>query len=169
MNLLRDKIRSCTKCPLASSIVIRPVPGQGRSTARIMLIKEKISYSEAKMEDNLLVLQSTFIKRFFKEIDVREEDLYITSIVKCNCEAVKAKYIDSCVDWLKEEIFILKPKIIVCFGDGTYKYFKKHIPMCQCIKLPAIDTLMNRGHVTKNLKEIAELINTLRDNELLYR
>lgn len=178
MDMLRNQIRACARCPLRANVAIQPVPGQGLPTARIMLIKEKITYQEAKMEDNLLYAQKAFIKQLFKNLNVSTDDLYVTSLTKCNCvrghdtnaKPFKADVI-KCIDWLMAEINIVKPKVILSFGVYTTKMLRDQIPQHNFIELPAIDKLFaaGKGRIIKHIKEIAELVNALEVNELRNR
>ncbi len=191
MDALRNSIRNCNKCPLRANVPILPVPGQGLQTARIFLVKDRITYEEAKMDLNLLVTHDSYIKAFFKELGVDERDLYISSAVKCNCtvhrntytnqwnkstytteheigQPVAANY-NACIDWLKDEINMVNPKVLACFGSKIAKVLKKKIPDREFIELPAIDRMMsrNKGYL-RSLKELAKLITALKDNELLF-
>ena len=77
------------------------------------------------------------LDRFLYAVDIRREDVYITNIVKCrppnNRDPLPAEE-DACIKYLREQVRILQPKIIVCLGRISamklirpdYKITKEH-------------------------------------------
>ena len=55
------------------------------------------------------------------------DDVYITNILKCNSNIPynqSSVYIDTCIEYLLKQINILKPKLIITFGDSFNSLIK---------------------------------------------
>jgi uracil-DNA glycosylase family 4 len=77
------------------------------------------------------------LDRFLYAVDIRREDVYIANILKCrppnNRDPLPAEE-DACIKYLREQVRILQPKIIVCLGRISamklirpdYKITKEH-------------------------------------------
>jgi len=67
------------------------------------------------------------IKMFKEECGLERNNYYVTNCVKCSTLKnidIKEHQMKACVEYLKEEMKILKPKILICVGAVAGKYFK---------------------------------------------
>jgi uracil-DNA glycosylase len=90
--------------------------------------------------------KSAFIREVFSMIDgsgVCEDDVYITNMCKCHWRTsrgtplrgtedrspiIPKKIANACISqWLFKEIEILKPRLLVSFGEELYQIFKAYI------------------------------------------
>ena len=59
------------------------------------------------------------LDKFLYAVDIDREDVYIANILKCrppkNRDPLPAEE-DACIDYLREQVRLVKPKIIVCLG-----------------------------------------------------
>ena len=77
------------------------------------------------------------LDKFLYAVDIRREDVYIANILKCrppkNRDPQPAEE-DACIGYLREQVKLIKPRIIVCLGriaamrliDPNYKITKEH-------------------------------------------
>jgi DNA polymerase len=77
------------------------------------------------------------LDKFLYAVDIPREDVYIANILKCrppkNRDPQPAEE-DACIGYLREQVKLIKPRIIVCLGriaamrliDPTYKITKEH-------------------------------------------
>ena len=77
------------------------------------------------------------LDKFLYAVDISRDDVYIANILKCrppkNRDPLPAEE-DACIGYLREQVRIIKPKIIVCLGriaamrliDPNYKITKEH-------------------------------------------
>ena len=77
------------------------------------------------------------LDKFLYAVDIPREDVYIANILKCrppkNRDPQPAEE-DACIGYLREQVKLIKPKIIVCLGriaamrliDPNYKITKEH-------------------------------------------
>lgn len=130
---LVEKINSCSKC-LISKFVTNKVPGEGSLDAEIMFVWE----APWRMEDlqgRPFVWPAGKILTYLIEnkLNLKREDVFITSILKCrppNNRDPLEKEIENCYPFLKRQIQIIKPKIIVAlwrFAARALIWIKKPI------------------------------------------
>ena len=59
------------------------------------------------------------LDKYLYAVDIAREDVYIANILKCrppkNRDPLPAEE-DACIDYLREQVRLIKPKIIVCLG-----------------------------------------------------
>jgi len=120
---LRDEILTCKRCHLAADCM-GPVPFEGRAS-EIMVIGR----NPGDTEDEYGRL---FIGRAGKRLDkalwwmgLKRWDVYITNLIKCFTERNRPPELGeifSCSQWLKMEIAILQPKLILVFRNDAWKY-----------------------------------------------
>ena len=59
------------------------------------------------------------LDRFLEAVDIPREDVYIANILKCrppkNRDPLPAEE-DACIDYLREQVRLIEPELIVCLG-----------------------------------------------------
>ena len=59
------------------------------------------------------------LDKYLYAVDIAREDVYIANILKCrppkNRDPLPAEE-DACIDFLREQVRLIRPKIIVCLG-----------------------------------------------------
>lgn len=59
------------------------------------------------------------LDRFLEAVDIPREDVYIANILKCrppkNRDPLPAEE-DACIDYLREQVRLINPELIVCLG-----------------------------------------------------
>ena len=77
------------------------------------------------------------LDKYLYAVDIPRESVYIANILKCrppkNRDPLPAEE-DACIDYLRAQVKLIKPKIIVCLGriaamrliDPNYKITKEH-------------------------------------------
>lgn len=114
---LAEEIRRCTKCFLYRCCT-QPLIGIGYPLASIMLLKG----CPTKVEDQSGVAYSgmiaTVLKQGLRRIQIDVTDIYATNAIKCTAkEKIVSEYQrEACLPYLKAEIEIVKPKLIVAMG-----------------------------------------------------
>jgi len=126
---LNNKIAQCTKCDLREGC-IQPVPGGGNLDANIFFVGEGSGKEEDEQKKVFCgrsgKLLNTWIK---KELFMRREDVFIANISKCrppNNRNPKPAEVESCIPYLKAQIDIVQPKVIVLLGAVALKALFKN-------------------------------------------
>lgn len=120
---LEEAIKDCNKCKLCSgrkNIVF----GTGNKNADIMFIGEGPGADEDIQGEPFVGKAGQLMNKAFEAFDIKREDIYIANIVKCrppqnrNPEADEA---EACMDYLRNQVILVKPKVIVLLGSIALK------------------------------------------------
>lgn len=120
---LEQDIKGCTKCKLCSgrkNIVF----GTGNKNADIMFIGEGPGGDEDIQGEPFVGKAGQLMNKAFEALEIKREEVYIANIVKCrppqnrNPETDEAK---ACMDYLRNQVMLVKPKIIVLLGSVALK------------------------------------------------
>ena len=116
---LKAKCADCTKCPLCEGRT-NVVFGTGKEDADIMLIGEGPGENEDIQGKPFVGRSGQLLDKFLAAVGLsREKNVYIANMVKCRPPKnrdPKPEEQDICIDWLREQFKIIRPKIIVCVG-----------------------------------------------------
>jgi uracil-DNA glycosylase family 4 len=123
-----DGITSCDTCRLRMNCT-RVVPGEGDPHAEIMFIGEAPGRQEELLGRPFVGAAGRLLNRLLKVINIKREDVYITNLVKCRPPQNRdplPEEIESCSEWLNEQIRSVRPKLIVLLGRlATNRFLPK--------------------------------------------
>ena len=134
---LEIKCKNCTKCDLCEGRT-NLVFGVGKKDADIMLIGEGPGENEDLQGQPFVGRRGQLLDKFLASVDLsRDKNVYIANMVKCRPPKnrdPKPEEQDMCINWLREQFKIIKPKIIVCVGrisaqrliDKNFKVTQQH-------------------------------------------
>ncbi|MDD6659463.1 MAG: uracil-DNA glycosylase [Eubacteriales bacterium] len=134
---LETKCKNCTKCDLCEGRT-NLVFGVGKKDADIMLIGEGPGENEDLQGQPFVGRSGQLLDKFLASVDLsRDKNVYIANMVKCRPPKnrdPKPEEQDMCINWLREQFKIIKPKIIVCVGrisaqrliDKNFKVTQQH-------------------------------------------
>lgn len=115
---LYDACASCQKCPLGNTRT-NCVFGVGNKNADIMFVGEAPGEQEDLSGTPFVGRAGQLLDKFLFAVDIDREDIYIANILKCrppkNRDPLPAEE-DACIEYLREQVRLIKPKIIVCLG-----------------------------------------------------
>ena len=113
INELTGEVLRCRACDGARSM---PVIGSGHPLADIMLLKYQARPSECHEGVAFYGRSGTAVMKSCQRLGIDPLQLYGTNVVKCgSVEAAGAEA--TCLPFLKHEIAIVEPKIIVVMGE----------------------------------------------------
>jgi len=125
LDALSDDLSTCCGCTMKHpSIRCQPI---GPSNSNIMLLGKDITFDEPRM---------VFLEELLGDIEVKKSLCWITSVCKCPSGFSPLLYssIEACSRFLKEELRLVQPKLIIAFGNEAmasttpYKYgVLKHV------------------------------------------
>ncbi len=133
---LEQTCATCQKCGLC---VTRKnvVFGVGPKKAQIMFIGEGPGEQEDLKGEPFVGAAGHLLDDMLSIIDLSRENCYIANIVKCrppnNRDPLEAEQ-DACFDYLRNQIILIQPRIIVCLGriaakriiDPDYRITRSH-------------------------------------------
>lgn len=115
---LLEKCQKCTKCELHKTRT-NCVFGTGLRTARIMFIGEAPGEKEDLSGIPFVGAAGKLLDKYLEVVDISRDDVYIANILKCrppkNRDPLPEEE-DACIDYLREQVRLINPKIIVCLG-----------------------------------------------------
>lgn len=120
---LEEQIKDCKKCKLCNNrhnIVL----GTGNRQAKIMFIGEGPGADEDIQGEPFVGKAGKLMDQAFKGIGINREKVYIANIVKCRPPQNRnpeQDEIDSCIDYLRTQVMLVKPEIIVLLGSVALK------------------------------------------------
>jgi len=124
LNNLASEIRACLKCPLCESRT-NAVPGDGKSTAKIMVIGEAPGRHEDEKGIPFVGAAGKFLDNVLQSVKLDRQDLFITNIVKCRPpknRPPKRLEVETCTsNYLFEQIKQIDPKLIMLLGGTAAK------------------------------------------------
>ncbi|HZV36411.1 MAG TPA: uracil-DNA glycosylase [Verrucomicrobiae bacterium] len=121
---LDAQIRVCTKCPLCESRTLA-VPGEGKSTARVMIIGEAPGKQEDESGRPFVGNAGRFLEHVLEGTGLSREDFFITNIVKCRPKSNRTPHsneIETCTSlYLFKQMALINPELIVLLGVTAVK------------------------------------------------
>jgi len=118
-NALEAKCKNCQSCPLAESRT-NVVFGVGVRDAEVMFIGEGPGENEDLQGEPFVGRGGKLLDDMLEIIDLsRKTNVYIANMVKCrppkNRDPLNTEQ-DACIDYLRNQVALIRPKIIVCLG-----------------------------------------------------
>ncbi len=115
---LESSCEACRRCPLGETRT-KLVFGTGNRSARLMFIGEAPGEKEDLSGIPFVGAAGKLLDRFLEAVDISREDVYIANILKCrpprNRDPLPTEE-DACIDWLREQVKLVRPELIVCLG-----------------------------------------------------
>ena len=118
MEEVKESIKDCKKCKLCTgrkNIVF----GVGNTNADIMFIGEGPGADEDTQGIPFVGKAGQLMNKAFDAVGIEREEVYIANIVKCrppNNRDPEPDEVLSCINYLRNQVMIVKPKIIVLLG-----------------------------------------------------
>ena len=119
---VRQDVIKCTKCELSKTRT-KSVPGKGNFQSDVIFVGEAPGKNEDENGEPFIGIAGKKLSIALEEAGVSREDVYITNIVKCRPpknRVPKTIERDTCQEYLKKEIAIVKPKIICILGNTAF-------------------------------------------------
>ena len=125
--------RNCDLCQTRTNVVF----GVGPKDAQIMFIGEGPGEQEDLEGEPFVGAAGKFLDEMLSIIDLSRENCYIANIVKCrpprNRDPLDEEQ-SACISYLRNQVALVKPKIIVCLGrvaakkiiDESYRITHEH-------------------------------------------
>ena len=115
---LEQTCASCTACELSKTRT-NCVFGTGSRTAKLLFVGEAPGEQEDLSGTPFVGRAGQLLNKFLEAVEIPREDVYIANILKCrppqNRDPLPSEE-DACIGYLREQVKLLRPKIIVCLG-----------------------------------------------------
>ena len=120
---IENVVKSCNKCSLCSNRT-NAVFGEGNPLADVMFIGEGPGADEDAEGEPFVGKAGKLMNQAFVGLGISREKIYIANIVKCrppNNRTPLKEEANACLDYLRNQVMIIKPKIIVLLGNTALK------------------------------------------------
>ncbi len=121
---LKKDCSACRRCALADTRT-NLVFGVGNEQAEVMFIGEGPGYNEDMQGEPFVGRGGQLLDKYLEHINLdRHKNIYIANMVKCrppeNRDPSEEEQ-DCCIEWLREQTRLIRPKIMVCLGRISAK------------------------------------------------
>ena len=117
-NELYEQCRICDKCPLGKTKT-NTVFGCGNQNARLMFVGEAPGEQEDKQGIPFVGAAGKLLDKYLDAGEILRDEVYIANILKCrpphNRDPLPEEG-DACIGFLREQVKLIRPEIIVCLG-----------------------------------------------------
>jgi DNA polymerase len=120
---LDEQIKKCRKCRLWQGAK-NAVPGEGPSTAKLMLIGQNPGAEEDKTGKPFVGRAGKFLDKVLAKNGFNREEMFVTNIVKHTSPENRKPLPDeiaACAPYLEEQIRTIKPKLVVLMGAVAWQ------------------------------------------------
>lgn len=122
---LYNKCSGCDECNLCKNRT-NVVFGDGNIKADVMFIGEAPGRDEDMTGVPFVGRAGKLLEKALIALDMkRERDYYIANICKCrpkNNRTPNEDEAEKCINYLRNQVALVKPKIIICLGSTAMKY-----------------------------------------------
>ena len=133
---LEKTCRNCTRCGLCETRT-NVVFGVGNKQADVLFVGEGPGEQEDLQGEPFVGPAGKLLDDMMSIIDLDRTGCYIANIVKCrpphNRDPLETEQ-DACIEYLRNQVALMKPKIIICLGriaakkliDPEYRITRQH-------------------------------------------
>ena len=115
---LIERCKACQNCPLGKTRT-NLVFGVGNRQADLMFVGEAPGQAEDEQGIPFVGAAGKLLDRYLYAVDIPRESVYIANVLKCrppqNRDPLPDEE-DACIGYLREQVKLIQPKIIVCLG-----------------------------------------------------
>lgn len=116
---LRESCLNCRRCGLCETRT-NVVVGVGNPRSKVMFIGEGPGENEDLQGEPFVGRGGQLLDKMLAAVDLdRKTNVYIANIVKCrppkNRDPLPEEQ-EACIGWLRNQVALIRPKIIVCLG-----------------------------------------------------
>ena len=122
LETIKQNVVECTKCELCKTRT-NSVPGKGNFQSDVIFVGEAPGRNEDKHGEPFVGAAGKKLSAALEGAGITREEVYITNVVKCrppNNRVPNTTERDTCKEYLKKEISIIKPKIICVLGNTAF-------------------------------------------------
>jgi DNA polymerase len=122
LETIKQNVIKCTKCDLCKTRT-NAVPGKGNFQSDVIFVGEAPGRNEDKNGEPFIGVAGKKLSIALDEAGISRDVVYITNIVKCrppNNRVPNTNERNTCQEYLKQEISIIKPKLICILGNTAF-------------------------------------------------
>lgn len=129
LNLLKDEIVDCQKCDLRNNTKFT-CWDNGNVNSELMLVGEALDVEEQACGLPFVGRAGRYLNRCLLAIGIKRSNIFVSNICMCRPVEIKTNKdraptqdeIDICSSYLKRQISLINPKLIVALGKTSFKF-----------------------------------------------
>jgi uracil-DNA glycosylase family 4 len=128
LQLIRDEIGDCTRCPLHSGRN-KLVFGDGSASARLMFVGEGPGADEDAQGLPFVGKAGQLLNNMIAAMGLKREEVYIANVVKCRPPGNRVPEPEegaTCSPFLFRQIDVVRPEVLVALGATAATYLLGH-------------------------------------------
>jgi uracil-DNA glycosylase family 4 len=149
MNTLKQCVLACQRCRLSKTRT-QTVFGIGNEQADVMVIGEAPGFHEDQQGEPFVGRAGQLLNAMLLAIGLTREQVFIANIIKCrppNNRDPLPDEVETCTEYLVQQIDFIKPKVICALGRISAQYLLK--------REEALGKLRQQTHHYQNIPLIA--------------
>ncbi len=122
LQVIKQNVIECVKCDLCETRT-NSVPGKGNFKSNVIFVGEAPGRSEDENGEPFIGIAGKKLSTALEEAGISREEVYITNVVKCRPPKNRVPTTterETCKEYLKQEISVIKPKIICILGNTAF-------------------------------------------------
>ena len=124
---LEKSIQTCRICPeLNIKGRTESAPGYGNKESKIVLVGQSLCYECMFTQIPFTGGSGFILDKVFEVLKIKKSDIFITNLVKCHPDKnrpSKTEEKENCLPYLKDEISLIKPELVVPLGADAVTVF----------------------------------------------
>lgn len=115
---LEAKCKACERCPLSKTRT-NTVFGTGDRNSPLMFVGEAPGETEDNTGIPFVGRAGKLLDKYFEAVGIERGEVYIANILKCRPPKNRdpeANEQDMCIGYLRDQVRLIRPKMIVCLG-----------------------------------------------------
>lgn len=129
LKTIEEAMQNCRRCKLCQTRR-HVVFGEGSHEAKLMFIGEGPGEQEDHTGRPFVGPAGQLLDKMIAAIGLKREEVYIANVVKCrppgNADPAEV-YAEACLPYLRAQVRLIHPKVIVCLGRIAMRYVLKEI------------------------------------------
>ena len=125
LEVVASEVRVCTRCRLHETRTLA-VPGEGSPNTEVVFVGEGPGFNEDRQGRPFVGRAGDLLTKFLATLRWRRDEVFITNIVKCrppDNRDPEPDEIAACAPYLKRQLEILDPALIVTLGRHSLGRF----------------------------------------------
>ena len=121
MDLKRDLYNECHNCKCCNTNSLFHSIPYGSIKSKVMIINKMPTQYEACRMHCMSDRNGMFLSLILQKMKVDREDVYMTDMIKCNAQLDQSSFNECINHYLRKEINIVSPRMIICNGLSVLK------------------------------------------------
>ncbi len=122
---IADEVRACTRCRLHEGRT-QAVPGEGHPSTEVLFVGEAPGLNEDRQGRPFVGAAGQLLQELLGSVGWARDQVFITNVVKCRPPQNRdpeADEIAACAPFLKRQLEVLEPKLLVTLGRHSMGRF----------------------------------------------